>query len=198
MAVVAGVGDFHLWPVTKYQFEQFMAETDKYEDKWYNSILSMNQSIPYTSFSEKNYERLFMTGILPAEAIDFAHWLGDRFDLPTVEEWKRFYCAINKEVDIPLEPYGLSNPATSIQEKMAKFQRTPLRYSFLQEGIAEWVKEKKDKEHSQYAGRGAPRDSFIPNTWKPLKDSIQVIDINQRIYYFGFRLIRRRHRGRVL
>lgn len=191
MAVVTDVGDFHLWPVTKYQFEQFMSESDKYDDKWYHSILSLNQPIPYNSFSEKNYERLFMTGILPAEAIDFARWLGDHFDLPTGEEWKKFYCAINNEVDIFLSPYGLSTPAITIREKMAGFQRTPLKYSFLQEGIVEWVKEKKDKEYNRFAGRGAPRASFFPNTWNPLDDSIQVININQRIFYFGFRLIRR-------
>jgi hypothetical protein len=80
----------------------------------------------------------------------------------------------------------LSPPAVVIREKTGKFLRTPLAFSFLQGGVVEWV-----KEGSRCAGRGAPRSSFFPNAWNPLEDSIRVIDSNERIFYFGFRLIKK-------
>lgn len=187
MAAVPGVGVFHLWPVTKFQFEQFMWETNRYGDKWYDSILSLNKRISYRFFSETDYERLFITGILPEEAMDFARWMGEGFDLPSAAEWEKFYQFMNnrKGLCLPLH-LDLSPPASAVKQKAGKFLHTPLAFSFLQGGVVEWL-----KESSRFAGRGAPRSSFFPNAWNPLEDSIRVIDINERIFYFGFRLIRR-------
>ncbi len=47
MLRVRKVGAFHLWPVTKFQFEQFMSETGRYGDKWYDSILSLNKPVTF-------------------------------------------------------------------------------------------------------------------------------------------------------
>ena len=186
MLRVRKVGAFHLWPVTKFQFEQFMSETGRYGDKWYDSILSINEGISFENLSEGNYERLFMTGILPGEAMDFAGWLGEDFDLPTEGEWKKFYRAVKNLFNIRLSPYGLSDPAVTLGRKIDEFLNTPLTFSFLKGGVVEWLKGEKG-----YVGRGAPRDSFFPNAWNPLNDSIRAIDRKERIFYFGFRLIRR-------
>lgn len=181
------VGAFHLWPVTKIQFRQYMAESGKYGDEWYQSVCSINEPVSPETFSQDNYERLFMTGVLPVEALDFAHWLGEGFDLPTEEEWKKLYYAVNGHLfNFRLSQYALSAPASLLQEKFSRFLRTPLAYSFLQEGVVEWVKGEKG-----YVGCGAPRDSFFLNAWNPPDDVIRTIDSRERIFYFGFRLIRR-------
>jgi formylglycine-generating enzyme required for sulfatase activity len=187
MLRVRKVGAFHLWPVTKCQFKRFLSETDQYGDKWYDSILSLNEPISFENLSESNYERLFMTGILPREAMDFAGWLGEDFDLPTEAEWKKFYRTVKNLFNIRLSPYGLSDSAVTLGQKIGGFLRTPLTFSFLQGGVVEWLKGEKG-----YVGRGSPRDSFFPNAWNPLNDSIHAIDRNERIFYFGFRLIRRK------
>jgi formylglycine-generating enzyme required for sulfatase activity len=191
LAVVPGVGAFHLWPVTKFQYEQFMAETDRYGDNWYESILSLNKRISFKYFSEDNYEKLFITGILPGEALEFAGWLGDNFDLPTEEEWKIFYRFIDNQADIRF-PTGLAAPASAIRQGLGKFLHTPKELSLLQGGVLEWVKGVEGhKGDSQYVGRGVPRSSFYPNAWSPLDASIKGINTQERVYFFGFRLITR-------
>jgi hypothetical protein len=191
LAVVPGIGAFHLWPVTKFQFEQFMSETDRYGDNWYESILSLNKRISFKYFSKDNYEKLFMTGILPGEALEFAGWLGDNFDLPTEEEWKTFYRFIDDQADIRF-PTGLAAPALAIRQGFGKFLHTPKELSLLQGGVLEWVKGVKGhKGDNHYVGRGVPRPSFHPNAWSPLDASIKGIDTNERVFFFGFRLITR-------
>lgn len=192
MAAVYGLGAFHLWPVCKVQFEQFMSETDKYGDEWYNKILSLNGRISHDTITEDNYEHIFMTGVLPREARAFANWLGDEFDLPTEAEWKRFYSVMQHEYFIQLSTYGLSAPAAAIVEKIADFRKTPSGFSFLKDGVVEWVREDKS---SEYVGRGTPRTAFLPNTWNPETHSVRAIDKTERIFYFGFRLIRRGRRA---
>lgn len=192
LAAVPGVGAFHLWPVTKFQFEQFMSETNQYGDNWYESIISLNKRISFKYFSRDNYEKLFMTGILPNEALDFASWLGDNLDLPTEEEWKIFYRFINNNQAGIRFPTNLSIPALTMGERLGKFLHTPGELSLLQGGVLEWVKGVEGhKESSRYVGRGVPRSSFYPNAWSPLDDSIKGINTKERVYFFGFRLINR-------
>jgi formylglycine-generating enzyme required for sulfatase activity len=181
------VGAFHLWPVTKVQFKQYMADNDRYGDEWYESVCSVNEAVSPEAFIEDNYERLFMTGVFPGEALDFARWLGEGFDLPTAAEWKKLYNAVSSQVfNFRLSQYALSAPALTLREKFSGFLRTPLAFSFLQEGVVEWV-----KEQGNYVGCGSPRDSFFPNAWHPPNDVIRAIDSSERIFYFGFRLIKR-------
>jgi hypothetical protein len=183
------VGAFHLWPVTKIQFKQYITECDRHGDEWYKSVCSINEPISAEAFDEENFERLFMTGIFPGEALDFARWLGDGYDLPTEEEWKKLYHAVNGHLfNFRLSQYALSAPASIMREKFSRFLRTPLAFSFLQEGLVEWV-----KGETGYVGCGAPRDSFFLNAWHPPDDVIRTIDNSERIFYFGFRLIKRPH-----
>jgi len=191
LAVVPGIGAFHLWPVTKFQYEQFMAETNSCGDNWYESILSLNKRISFKYFSEDNYEKLFITGILPGEVLEFARWMGDNFDIPTEEEWKIFYRFIDNQADIRF-PTGLAAPASAIRQGLGKFLHTPKELSLLQGGVLEWVKGVEGhKGDNRYVGRGLPRFSFCPNAWSPLDASIKVIDTQERVFSFGFRLITR-------
>lgn len=191
LAAVPGVGAFHLWPVTKYQFEQFISETNRYGDNWYESILSLNKRISFKYFSQDNYENLLLTGILPDEALDFARWLGDSFDLPSEEEWNIFYRFIDNQTNIRF-PTGLSIPALTMGQRLGKFLPTPKELSLLQGGVLEWVKgDEAHKGGRQYVGRGVPRSSFYSNAWSPLDASIKGINTKERVYFFGFRLMNR-------
>jgi formylglycine-generating enzyme required for sulfatase activity len=187
MARVRKVGSFHLWPVTKFQFRRFMEETGQYGGKWYEPLSAMNPETLYKDCNKVNYEGLFMTGILPEEALAFAKWLGEEYDLPTDEEWQAFYSAVKRhKFGIRLSPYGLNADAVALGNTLSRFLRTPLVYTFLHEGVVDWV-----RAGDGYNGRGAPRDGFFPNVWNPEEDVIKVIDVEERIHYFGFRLIKR-------
>ncbi len=81
-------------PVTKIQFERFLAESHNLGDDSYKEALRLNPSVSHQQFTPDNREQLFVTGILPQEALNFARWMGNEFDLPTVEEWRFIYDAL--------------------------------------------------------------------------------------------------------
>lgn len=175
----------HLWPVTKAQFEIFMSETGKYGDLWYEEVLRLNPRTSIRDISQENYEGLFLSGILPEEARDFAAWMGDDYDLPETKEWRKFYKLLK---NIPLHlsiDCSLSLQADYIWKGIRSFSEDFFDFSLIGKGLVEWVRAK-----NTMIGLGSPRGSFHSNAWNPLEDEILPIDLTQRLSYFGFRLIR--------
>ena len=73
LIAVPSVGvEVQLLPVTKIQFECFLAEPNDFGDAWYEEVLTFNPRISYRQFMADTRERLFITGILPEEALAFA------------------------------------------------------------------------------------------------------------------------------
>ena len=64
--------------------------------------------------------------------------------------------------------------------------RTLADYTLMRGGIVEWVRRDKD-----LVGLGVPRPEFHPNLWDPLTNIIKPIRLDERVPYFGFRLVRR-------
>lgn len=195
MARVRKVGAFHFWPVTKYQYRQFLDETGQNNDAGYNAgykagykeMLELNPEIHLEKCNADNYEGLFITGVKPEEAQAYAQWMGEEYDIPTLEEWLALYNAVKShKFMIRLSPYGLNPEARAMSKQLKFVQDTVLNYSFLMDGIVEWI-----KQGPEFCGRGAPRDSFFPNVWNPEEDDIKVISLEHRLAYFGFRLIKR-------
>ena len=87
----------HLLPVTKIQFEQFLATGEGYGDAWYQSLLDLNPRITPFKYEGRERERFFISGILPGEAEAFTKWLGDDYRLPSAREWVQIYNYANKE-----------------------------------------------------------------------------------------------------
>jgi len=81
-----------LFPVSKYQFERFMAENgpkgNLYTDDWYESLLEAN---PRGSWEKQNGNlwELFLTGIGVDEITPFLEYMGRDFGLPEVGQWKQ-------------------------------------------------------------------------------------------------------------
>lgn len=181
---VKELGLINLWPVTKVQLERFMADTNTLGDRWYESLLSLNCRASCRHFDRNDYEKVFITGITPQEALRFANWLGDGFDLPTLEEWRRFYRIIRTR-SLPDSPNSsLSVDASSIWLNL-RSGKTPVDFALMRHGLVEWV-----RRGDKYTGVGKPRDSFLRNAYDPLED--EVDPISERVFCFGFRLIRRR------
>lgn len=184
----------HLLPVTKWQFERFLAEPNDFGDRWYEEALSVNPRQSYRRFSLERREGLLLSGVLPEEALTFARWLGEGFDLPTVAEWRAVYRAL--EVDsVPFAhlDWHLAQlpaaPARSIVRRLVEhFQPCAVvDLSLMRGGILEWV-----REGESWVGLGAPRVEVWPHLWDPLTDVIRPARPGERLRHFGFRLVRRR------
>lgn len=176
------VGSIHLWPVTKLQFETFLCEPGTFGDSWYESVCKYNSRISHHKFDKTNYEGLFMTALKPSEALEFARWLGE-FDIPTITEWRSLYRALE---ELPEQPDGLSAEAAAIWERMSEIAASPHEFALMEGGLLEWT-----RENGSFAGLGAPRTTFLPNAWRPLDDIVRVINASDRVFYIGFRLIKR-------
>ena len=88
----------HLLPVAKRQFERFLAEPGGYGDAWYEALLNVSPRLALADATPAGYELLFASGLFPAEAGEFARWLGDGFELPRADDWREIYCALLHEI----------------------------------------------------------------------------------------------------
>lgn len=181
---IENIGSLTLWPITKIQYEMFISQANRYGDTWYDEILTFNPRISYQDFNKKNYERLFITGLHVEEAQSFSIWFGEYFRIPTVEEWRNIYQIICDQ-DFFTCPSDISIQANIIWEKIMKFSKSPIQFTLMKDGVVEWV-----KNGEEYVGLGAPRPHFHPNVLNPETDLVSKIKRNERLHYFGFRLIK--------
>ncbi|MCS7279059.1 MAG: hypothetical protein NZ530_03245 [Thermodesulfobacteriaceae bacterium] len=198
---VSGI-QVQLLPITKVQFEKFLVESKEFGDSWYANLLNINPRVSYKTFTSENREGIFITGLLPSEINFFIKWMGNGFRLANLREWRKIYHELKK---IPLKRERLENllfqvkskPAKTIIERLLEQLNYEILYrearrelnwadiTLMHYGLVEWV-----KEEGSYVGVGAPRPSFYPNLWEPLKDMVKPLKENERLFYFGFRLIR--------
>lgn len=178
-------------PVTKVQFEQFLADSNEFGDKWYEQVLKVSPRISYRGFSERNRERIFITGLLPEEIEVFVNWMGDGFRIPSVSEWRNIYQTISSRTISPQDKKDIISTATSNQAReiigrLDQQLQTNLwgHFTLMNGGLIEWVK------NSDWAGLGVPRYSFHPMLHDPLKDEDRPIRYDVRLHYYGLRLVR--------
>ena len=182
---VPDCGWFHLWPITKYQFERFLAESPSYNDAWYEEVQAENPRITPQEINRNNYEQAFITGLLPREVWDFVRWLGGGiFTVPTVEQWRQAYRYLESLTVRDLPKLNTQGPPGYLNQILRMSAREPLRYTLMQQGLVEWVL----SDQNEMKGLGAPRPAFLSHLWDPLRDIIDPIeDTRNRI--MGLRLI---------
>jgi hypothetical protein len=186
LAVEAAGIEINLLPITKMQFAQFAADSGAVSQP---QFLKTGEALS-DQFELDERERLFVTGILPEEALAFARWLGEGFDLPTVKEWRAVYTALRR-TSIPIRDeltrgMGDGPAKTLLKELDALHPSSMLDVSLMRHGLVEWVKKGKS-----FVGLGVPRPEFQGNLWDPLINEITPINLANRVPYFGFRLVRR-------
>lgn len=188
VTVAEGRIQAHLLPVTKVQCERFLAEPNAFDDTWYEGVLALNPRLSVHRLTNETREQAFLTGLLAEEALAFARWLGDGFDLPTIEEW-RMLCRELEHQPVPGLMGADMTPACAVLLERLKVQLRPrslLDLSLLRGGVVEWVRKGKD-----CLGLGAPRQEFHPNLWDPLTDEVRPLRPQERVPFFGCRLVRR-------
>ncbi len=190
--------DVHLLPITKSQFEAFARQDATLTGKYEEAIV-LNPASPETGADTKvkgrALEPIFMTGVLPEEALQFAVWLDNNeptsdYALPDVYEWRAVYDCLQYErceqyvVDV-LENCPNTSAKHLVQQILRQQPQTLLELSLMRNGIIEWL-----HHETSWAGLGSPRPKFYPNTFDPLHETVEPVDPAQRMRMFGFRLIR--------
>ncbi len=180
-----------LFPVTKPQFERFLASGKHHEfgDDWYEEILKMNPRASYRSTELTARERLFLTGIKPDEALAFGHWMGRDYSLLTAQEWAACYewfgtraaPSLPRDISCRLSPDALAVWGVVEDRWLEGSRQSSLReLSLMSEGILEWVVERPGR----YCGLGEP-----PATKMQRKADAPVRPLGQpRLRNLGFRL----------
>jgi hypothetical protein len=182
-----------LLPVTKVQFERFIAQVNAYGDSWYDEVLRVAPRESWRELREYDPERLFMTGILPSEALDFASALGEGFDLPDVREWRQIFRLMFQS---RLHQHSLDaflnhtmHPAARSIIKAILEKEKPETWgglALLRGGIFEWV-----RDGMKFGGLGVPLVNGSPVTFNPEQEEPRPLLRNERSRFFGFRLVYR-------
>jgi formylglycine-generating enzyme required for sulfatase activity len=185
--------EVQLLPVTKVQLERFLAVPNSFGDSWYEEVLACNPRVSYRQFSADTRERLFVTGVFPEEALAFARWLGEGFDLPTSQEWRALFAILAREqvlqhhVTSFVRQHCAASVGSILERLLAQLRvDSLLGLSLMCGGLVEWV-----RQDNTWIGLGAPRPGFHPNLWDPLTVEVKPLHPGSRMPYFGFRLVRR-------
>lgn len=183
----------HLWPVCKAQFERYLAEPAGPGDAWYEEVLAVSPRVSLRNADLESYESALLSGVQPAETQKFALWLGNGYNLPTVETWRVVDRALQSApldaVDAAAlrESADLSRPAKQLLELVLKLApQTWSALSLMRGGVLEWV----ISGPKAFGGLGAPRPHFHSMIMNPQRDRPVQPLREGRHRYFGFRLVR--------
>lgn len=133
-----------LLPLTKLQFEAYLADLTPQGDRWYEELLTLNPRVAPQRFTPEQRERLFLTGLLPAEAEAYAAWLGEGYRLPTVAEWRVIYRRFQSTAFTPLAALPTSGRTAALLRRLEAQARpqTLLDFSLMHGGVVEWVRDR--------------------------------------------------------
>ena len=182
--------DVHLLPVTKVQFEAFLAESNAYGDLWYEEVLRVNARCSPRDFSDPKRERLFLTGILPKEAEAFAAWLGSGFQLPSVIQWQAICSQWQRRRPdfVSLDTLlGQTGEDANHALRALLHSRSPAslaELALIKGGVLEWV-----RGYGRWQLLGEPRELFCKQLFD-WRAPITPTDSTRRIRECGFRLVR--------
>ena len=74
----------HVLPVTRWQFEKFILESNSgiEKDSQYKKMLAISPRVSHLHISHKNYEGAFISCVRLKDALGFANWMGDEYEIP--------------------------------------------------------------------------------------------------------------------
>jgi hypothetical protein len=210
MVWVEEIGAWMHWlPVTKAQFERFLAGVRAAPDlafdaAWYEHLLALNPRVAPAGIRAENYRNALLTGVVPSEAQRFAAWLGEGFALPTLDEWLRAWSALKSrpaERGLPAAiAQTLAEPARTLvlrfENALAAAAVSPRRQRSLADqmllrwGVLEWAEQL--GRPARWVGVGEPPN--LPRARRVSPEHGPVVPAESeafRSYLFGFRLIRK-------
>jgi hypothetical protein len=180
----------HLFPITKPQFEKFIASGRKpgFGDEWYTELLELNPRLSYRSADISSPDGLFMTGVTTDEAADFSRWLGRSYRLLTADDWAvcSNWFAARDAVSLPDALRNSLSPDAAaiwglVETQWLHGHSTLQDLSLMNHGILEWVVERPGR----YCGVGEPASSKLQ---RKAGDPVRPLG---RLKNLGFRLCAR-------
>ena len=184
--------DVHLLPVTKVQFEAFLAEPNVFGDSWYEDVLRVNSRCSWYDLSDRWRERLFLTGVLPGEAEAFAAWLGSGFQLPSVIQWQT---VCSEWLRLRPECASLETMLTRTGEEASRVVKALMNgrsvasladLALMRGGVLEWV-----RGDRKWLLLGEPREVFCTQLFD-WRTPITPTNLSRRSGECGFRLVKMR------
>lgn len=181
-----------LFPITKHQFELFLAASGHaFDDSWYAGLLGENPRASLRNLQPDDCERLFITSVTPDEAATFATWLGPSYSALDPREWRA--CAEwlrQQPVETPVELFDRMAPEACALWDQLNRVLAPVSLgdlALLPEGLLEWVVERSKPPVPMFLGR--PRQLFSRRFWMQSADPYKARPPAQpRLYERGFRL----------
>ncbi len=207
-------GYLHWLPMTKIQFEHFLwdATPPGLDQAWlartYENRPERNPRIsPQAVGTPADVWKLFLTGVAPCEAAEYAAWASgacddERYALPTVDQWKAAYAELEARKEGVLEEIlrmpDLAPLAGRLLRQVARhlaLDGKPLVEQMLMTGgVLEWVDAAALTQlQSPYALMGAPRIAPLPAALeRPEVHGFPRTSSEQRMRHraHGFRLVR--------
>lgn len=195
----------HWLPVTKVQFEYFLCDfpSPQFNESWYDDILVLNQRVSPKRAKENNYWQLLLTGIRPDEVQLFAEWCGDDYEIPTLDEWNQAYRSLktmpsveNIFADIQLRerPRTMLMNVDKIIKRIysrARRQCSQAEQMLMRYGVMEWVR--CEYRGQEWGGMGQTSSGFQSMMRTPERGTPEIPRraLENRLHYYGFRLLRR-------
>jgi hypothetical protein len=186
----------HLFPVTKPQFERFIASGRKIksDDQWYADVLASNPRVSYRSEDVIEREQLLTTGVTTDDALTFGRWLGRGYRLLTAAEWcecrewfgEKSACSVPPDLATRISDDALAIWNWIENEWLEQSDQINLQQlSLMQQGILEWVI---DLPGTYYAV-GDPRSA---KSLRTVYDPVRPLGIEaSSLRNLGFRLAKR-------
>jgi hypothetical protein len=203
---IDAIGAYMHWlPVTKLQFERFIATqaAPGFDDGWYERVLDLNPRAAVAQLAPENYWRALITGVRPEEARQFAAWCGEEYAVPTLEDWRRSYAALATAAAVPGgvsvllpaagEPVrallsAIESSAAAARPASSE-ERTLADQMLMRRGVLEWVERKGGP--ASWGGMGEPATG-LRTLWSIAKGPVTPRgEGSSRSHVFGFRLIMR-------
>lgn len=180
-----------LLPIAKVQWEIFLSETDRFGDGHYQELLTVLPRVSWRAFSDEEREQAFLGGVCPKEAQTFASWMQEGMRLPTTEEWRCLYSALERRSVDKKDRRALFGSCTSEPSMRLVEQvwdqlgpRVWTELMLLDGGLHEWA-----EDRNGFVGLGRPRHAFLATCTAPTA-STTPLPGHPRAARFGFRLVR--------
>lgn len=186
-----GARTISVLPITKIQFEGYLAEPGGLSSSWYEKITALNPRVSCAEFLNSNREGLFITGVTFEEAEDYAKWIDSQGRIPHEREWREFAQQL-KNTPFTVKAYEalmgvhMALKARNLFERLTQFikPKTMADLCLVREGVFEWV-----ASNSEPGGLGAPRTQFFSNTFDPYHDPVLKHFSPDRSRIHGFRIL---------
>ena len=184
-------------PTTKRHFEVFASATDGFDNAWYEASQiapAARSSVAWRASARtadrRDYEGIFVGGLRCHEAVQFAAWVDERAELPTLDLWRALYEHTRQQpASIQQLCQNAECPQKGLIEQLARATtpRTLSEAMLMENGLLEWVMLPTWRGPT-WRLVGRPRHDLLPQAFSPVDNPIDPVP-GARVRAAGVRLV---------